>query len=80
MIIRAIPAAKNLEEANQVLRGNWLKAIENHHYAHLGSCEIRDILDVGCSVGVSTRCLADRFPSAQVTVSFFTLQSSILLC
>lgn len=28
---------------------------------------IRDILDVGCSVGVSTRYLADKYPSAKVT-------------
>lgn len=67
MIIRAIPSAKTVEEANQVLRGNWLKAIEDHHYQHSGGCVIRDILDVGCSVGISTRFLADKFPSAQVT-------------
>ena len=53
-----------------MMRGNWLKAIEDHHFQYSGVCDIRDILDVGCSVGVSTRFLADRFPSAQVTVSF----------
>ncbi|KAI5065216.1 hypothetical protein GOP47_0019911 [Adiantum capillus-veneris] len=67
MIIRAIPKAKNLEEAIKVLRGNWLRAIEDYHLVHSGNPEIRDILDVGCSVGISTRCLADTFPSAQVT-------------
>ncbi|MCO5574972.1 hypothetical protein L7F22_028769 [Adiantum nelumboides] len=67
MIIRAIPAAKNLDEAIKILRGNWLQAIEDHHLAHSGSRDVKDILDVGCSIGISTRCLADRFPFAQVT-------------
>lgn len=67
MIIRAIPTAKDPEEATKVLRGNWLRAVEDHHFAHSGGREIKDVLDVGCSVGISTRCLADKFPSAQVT-------------
>lgn len=29
---------------------------------------INDIIDIGCSVGISTRYLAETFPSAKVTV------------
>ncbi|KAM7492183.1 hypothetical protein LguiA_035104 [Lonicera macranthoides] len=67
MVRRAIPNASTLDEANQIVRGNWLQAIEQHHQQYSGNCAVRDILDVGCSVGVSTRYLADRFPSAKVT-------------
>ena len=68
MVRRATPDASSLEEANKIVRGNWLQAIERHHLQYSGSM-IRDILDVGCSIGVSTRYLADKFPSAKVTVS-----------
>lgn len=67
MTRRAIPYASSVDKANDVMRGNWLQAIEKHHQQYAG--EIRDILDIGCSVGVSTKCLADKFPSAKVTVS-----------
>ncbi|XP_058105687.1 uncharacterized protein LOC131249130 isoform X1 [Magnolia sinica] len=67
MVRRAIPDAPSLDEANKIVRGNWLQAIEQHHLQYSGSSTIRDILDVGCSVGVSTRFLADKFPSANVT-------------
>ncbi|KAF8411036.1 hypothetical protein HHK36_003575 [Tetracentron sinense] len=67
MVRRAIPYASSLDEANQIVRGNWLQAIEEHHLLHSGNSMIKDILDVGCSVGVSTRFLADKFPSAKVT-------------
>lgn len=69
MVRRAIPDASSVDEANQIVRGNWLKAIEQHHLQHSGNSMIRDILDIGCSVGVSTRFLAEYFPSAKVTVS-----------
>ncbi|KAK8445213.1 hypothetical protein SEVIR_9G287200v4 [Setaria viridis] len=62
---RAIPEATSIEEANQIVRGNWLNAIEEHHLKYSGNCQINDILDIGCSVGVSTRYLAEKFPSAQ---------------
>ncbi|ONK59231.1 uncharacterized protein A4U43_C07F1960 [Asparagus officinalis] len=65
---RAIPDASSIDEANQVLRSNWIKAIEEH-LLQFGSSKIEDILDIGCSVGVSTRYLADKFPAANVTVS-----------
>ncbi|KAG8095396.1 hypothetical protein GUJ93_ZPchr0012g21975 [Zizania palustris] len=62
---RAIPEAGSIDEANQIVRGNWLNAIEEHHLKYSGNCQINDILDVGCSVGVSTRYLAEKFPSAK---------------
>ncbi|XP_077245465.1 uncharacterized protein LOC143885271 isoform X1 [Tasmannia lanceolata] len=67
MVRRAIPNAASLDEANQTVRGNWLQAIEQHHLQYSGNSTIEDILDVGCSVGVSTRFLSDKFPSAKVT-------------
>lgn len=68
MVRRATPEASSLEEANNIVRGNWLQAIAKHHLQYSGNSMIRDILDIGCSVGVSTRYLADKFPSAKVTV------------
>ncbi|KAL6975918.1 hypothetical protein U1Q18_024713 [Sarracenia purpurea var. burkii] len=67
MVRRAIPDASSLDEANQIVRGNWLKAIEQHHQQFSGNTTIKYILDVGCSVGVSTRYLANKFPFAKVT-------------
>ncbi|CAI9089257.1 OLC1v1023797C2 [Oldenlandia corymbosa var. corymbosa] len=66
MIRRAIPNASSLDEANQVVRGNWLDAIEKHHREYSQDNIVQDILDIGCSVGVSTRFLADKFPSAKL--------------
>nr|GLL45479.1 uncharacterized protein LOC109168033 [Ipomoea trifida] len=67
MELRAIPDANSLDEASQVVRGNWLDAIEKHHKQYSGGFAIRDILDIGCSIGMSTRCLASRYPSANLT-------------
>ncbi|KAF5756438.1 putative demethylmenaquinone methyltransferase [Helianthus annuus] len=67
MVRRAIPDASSLEEANEIVRGNWLNAIEQHHQQYSGNLKIRDILDIGCSVGVSTRFLADKFPDTKLT-------------
>ncbi|XP_021665237.2 uncharacterized protein LOC110653768 isoform X1 [Hevea brasiliensis] len=64
---RAMRNASSPEEANQVMRGNWLQAIQQHHLQHSGNSMISDILDIGCSVGVDTRFLADNFPLAKVT-------------
>jgi len=71
MARRALPDASSLEEANQILRGNWLHAIEQHHIQYSESSVVNDILDIGCSVGISTKYLADKFPTAKVTVSEF---------
>ncbi|KAK9065292.1 hypothetical protein SSX86_016675 [Deinandra increscens subsp. villosa] len=79
MMRRTIPDASSLEEANEIVRGNWLNAIEQHHQQYSGNLKIRDILDIGCSVGVSTRFLADKFPSAKLTELspvLFTLMKS----
>ncbi|XP_044502900.1 uncharacterized protein LOC123223667 isoform X2 [Mangifera indica] len=65
MTRRAIPFASSVDEANCIMRGNWLQTIKLHHQQYCG--EIRDILDIGCSVGVSTRFLAQYFLSAKVT-------------
>ncbi|CAN0896702.1 hypothetical protein LINGRAHAP2_LOCUS18650 [Linum grandiflorum] len=68
MVFRAVPTASSVEEANEIVRGNWLRAIEQQHRQYSGrGSSVCDILDVGCSVGVSTRFLADKFPSANVT-------------
>ncbi|KAI6673066.1 hypothetical protein NL676_000972 [Syzygium grande] len=67
MSIRAVPDARSADEATQVVRGNWLEAIEKHHRQHSGGSMVRDILDIGCSVGISTGYLADTFASAKVT-------------
>ncbi|XVE83533.1 hypothetical protein DITRI_Ditri16bG0094900 [Diplodiscus trichospermus] len=67
MMRRAIPYASSTEEATREMRGNWLQAIKQHHMEHSGNSKIETILDIGCSVGVSTRFLADSFPYAKVT-------------
>ncbi|WOL04297.1 hypothetical protein Cni_G13018 [Canna indica] len=63
----AAPNASTIQEANEIVRGNWLKAVEDHWQCYSGNSKINDILDVGCSVGVSTRYLSEKFPSANVT-------------
>lgn len=77
MVRRAIPNASSEDEATQIVRGNWLQAIEQHHYKFSGSSPISDVLDIGCSVGVSTRFLADKFPEAKVVVRIY-LRSYII--
>ncbi|XP_014632578.1 uncharacterized protein, partial [Glycine max] len=67
MARRALPDASSIQEANQILHGNWLRAIEQHHIEHSESSVINDILDIGCSVGISTRYLVDKFHTAKVT-------------
>lgn len=66
---RAIPDASSLDEAIEVVRGNWLRVIEKHHQQYSRNSTVGNILDIGCSIGWSTRFLADKYPSANVTVS-----------
>ncbi|KAF3790999.1 hypothetical protein EJ110_NYTH15340 [Nymphaea thermarum] len=65
MASRAIPYAKSIDEANGEMRGGWLRAIDDHRAKYSPGLQVKDILDIGCSVGVSTAFLADRFPSAK---------------
>ncbi|KAK4768995.1 hypothetical protein SAY86_027145 [Trapa natans] len=67
MAMRSAPEVTSMDEANKILRGNWLKRIKQHLEQHFGVPAIRDIIDIGCSVGISTRYLAETFPSAKVT-------------
>ncbi|KMT01826.1 hypothetical protein BVRB_9g210180 [Beta vulgaris subsp. vulgaris] len=64
---RAIPDASSLDEAIEVVRGNWLRVIEKHHQQYSQNSTVGNILDIGCSIGWSTRFLADKYPSANVT-------------
>ncbi|XP_022149774.1 uncharacterized protein LOC111018123 isoform X2 [Momordica charantia] len=66
MIMRAVPDASSVDEAKEIVFGNWLRTIEEHHLQYSEN-PILDILDIGCSVGLSTRQLADKFPLAKVT-------------
>lgn len=77
MTRRAIPFASSVDEANRIMRGNWLETIKQHHQQYSG--EIRDILDIGCSVGVSTGFLAHYFPSAKVTVREIFLSNNFIV-
>ncbi|EFJ05194.1 hypothetical protein SELMODRAFT_137556 [Selaginella moellendorffii] len=66
MVRRTLPAAETTEEALEVLRGNWIRALESYHSQN-SVLPVSQVLDVGCSVGLSTIYLAEAFPSAQVT-------------
>lgn len=74
---RAIPDASSLDEAIDIVRGNWLRAIEQHHQQYSVNSTVEDILDIGCSVGWSTRFLANTFPSANVIVRICSYSLSI---
>ncbi|KAK9689899.1 hypothetical protein RND81_09G089400 [Saponaria officinalis] len=65
---RAIPEADSIEETMEIVRGNWIRAIEKHHQQYSGNSNIQDILGIGCSVGFSTKFLVNKFPSANITL------------
>ncbi|XP_038902342.1 uncharacterized protein LOC120088975 [Benincasa hispida] len=65
MVMRAVPNASCLDEAKEVVFGNWLQRIDEHHMKYSSNNPILDILDIGCSIGLSTTYLADKFPSAK---------------
>ncbi|XP_072958420.1 uncharacterized protein [Typha angustifolia] len=67
MTRRAIPDASSAEEATQILRGGWLNAIEEYRQQYSANTAVNDILDIGCSIGVGTDCLAEKYPTAKVT-------------
>ncbi|XP_022149776.1 uncharacterized protein LOC111018124 [Momordica charantia] len=66
MVMRAVPEASSLDEAKEVVFGNWLRTVDEHHRQYSGN-PILHILDIGCSIGLSTRYLADKFPLAKTT-------------
>ncbi|XP_072958422.1 uncharacterized protein [Typha angustifolia] len=68
MTRRAIPDASSAEEATQILRGGWLNAIEEYRQQYSANTAVNDILDIGCSIGVGTDCLAEKYPTAKVTI------------
>eukprot|EP00271_Cylindrocystis_brebissonii_P003501 TRINITY_DN1454_c0_g1_i1.p1 TRINITY_DN1454_c0_g1~~TRINITY_DN1454_c0_g1_i1.p1 ORF type:complete len:480 (-),score=40.90 TRINITY_DN1454_c0_g1_i1:111-1382(-) len=55
-----------VKEAVSIIRGGWLRAILQH-ISRGPARPVADILDMGCSVGISTTILADAFASAHVT-------------
>ena len=75
MALRVWPEEDLTPEGAQArLRNSWLDALrayltdEQRAGDNLVAWEgVRRVLDVGCSVGISTRALADAFPSALVT-------------
>ena len=50
-----------------LMRIIW-QAIAEHHTMHSGGLGVSAVLDVGCSIGDSTRALADWFSDAHITV------------
>eukprot|EP00667_Euglena_gracilis_P007344 EG_transcript_7419 len=54
------------QAAQQRLRGGILDAVERYR-AEVGAAPVRAALDVGCSVGLSTQYLAQRYPQATLT-------------
>ncbi|GAQ82093.1 hypothetical protein KFL_001000150 [Klebsormidium nitens] len=65
MVLRGVPQASSVDEANAYLRGNWLERIREHHEMHSGGLPVKRIVDVGCATGISTRFLANKFGSAE---------------
>ena len=66
MALRVWPKERvTAETAQRRLRDSYTDAIKEHRETH-GSGETTKILDVGCSVGMSTRYVSDAFPNADV--------------
>lgn len=69
MAKRTFPDVSSIYEANSILRKKWLQTIEKHILQYSGNTAVNDVLDIGCSVGMSTSYLASQFPTANVVVS-----------
>ncbi len=54
------------EQAQHRLRQSVFQAVRDFSTQH-GARPANDVLDIGCSVGVSTRYLANEFPTSSVT-------------
>jgi len=66
MALRVWPKERvTAETAQKRLRDSYTNAIKEHRETH-GSGDAAKILDVGCSVGMSTRFVSDAFPNADV--------------
>lgn len=58
------------EETHRRLRDSYTDCIASYldrHPEAVQQGDLKRILDIGCSVGCSTRAVADRWPQAQVT-------------
>jgi len=69
MALRVWPKDRiTAEEAQKRLRDSYTDMVRAHRARHGAESEIepKKILDVGCSVGMSTRYLSDAFPTASV--------------
>uniref|UniRef100_A0A6V7QWM1 Methyltransferase type 11 domain-containing protein n=1 Tax=Ananas comosus var. bracteatus TaxID=296719 RepID=A0A6V7QWM1_ANACO len=54
---RAIPEASTVEEANKIVRGNWLTAIEQHHLKYSGTVRLMTFsMSAARSVALFPRC------------------------
>ena len=70
MALRVWPKDRiTAEEAQQRLRDSYTDIVRAHRtkYNAEGEVEPKKILDIGCSVGMSTRYLSDAFPTAEIT-------------
>ena len=69
MALRVWPKDRiTAETAQRRLRDSYTNTLREHREKHnaLADVEPKKILDVGCSVGMSTRYISDAFPSADV--------------
>ena len=66
MALRVYPKERiTAEEAQRRLRDSYTDALRAHVEAH-GAGEPETIVDVGCSVGMSTRYISEAFPNSQM--------------
>ncbi|GBG61394.1 hypothetical protein CBR_g20425 [Chara braunii] len=54
-------------ECEELQKRYWILAVKNHLDRYGPKGPVTDILDIGCSIGLSANALADAFPDAQVT-------------
>jgi hypothetical protein len=69
MATRVFPKeAFTAEECQLKLRSEIFEAIDRHRAQHSGGRRPSSVLDVGCSIGLSTFYLADRYKEAKIEV------------
>ncbi|CAM6097955.1 unnamed protein product [Calypogeia fissa] len=64
---RAFKHIASPQLAEETFRFRWLKELEAHHTKFSNGLQAGAILDIGCSIGISSRYLRNHFPVAQVT-------------